>query len=80
MGWMFRADMQRVRTGDSPAYKGGVSYGRNGRPAGKCGSSRSARNVVGSHGQHTVLHAAQKPLRVICFDAQFGIIYPQYAY
>ena len=76
---MFRAYMKRIRIGGSPAYKGGVPYGGSGRPGGKCGSSRSARNVGGRHGQHTVLHAVQTPLRLIRFDAQLGVIY-RYSY
>ena len=51
--WIFREHMHagpQARTGDGPAYKGGVSNGRNGRQDGKCGNARSTRNVGGRHG------------------------------
>jgi hypothetical protein len=60
--------------------QGRCVLGRNGRPDGKCGSAWSARNVGGRHGQHTVLRSAQRLLRVIRFDAEVGVIYPQYTY
>ena len=81
--WIFREHMHagpHARSGDGPAYKDGVSYGHNGRLDGKCGTSRGARNVGGRHCWHTVLRAAQRPLAVICFDAEFVVIYPQYTY
>ena len=81
--WIFREHMHagpQARTGDGPAYKGGVSNGRNGRQDGKCGNARSTRNVGGRHGEHTVLRVAQRPLGAIRFDAEFDVIYPSYTY